>query len=53
MPEKAEELEKLLNEWSDELINPRFLGLIHTEKGIREWGRPKRWLEADEMRVQR
>lgn len=31
MPEKVKELEAILNEWVDELIEPTFLGLIHTE----------------------
>ena len=42
-PEKAEELEVLRQQWDAELIDPGFLGLIHTESGIRQWGRPKRW----------
>ena len=42
-PEKAEEIEQLRQAWVAELIEPRFLGLIHTEKAIEMWGRPKRW----------
>jgi len=42
-PEKAEEIEKLRQAWVEELMEPRFLGLIHTEKAIEMWGRPKRW----------
>ncbi|HEY5653784.1 MAG TPA: sulfatase-like hydrolase/transferase [Pontiella sp.] len=45
MPEKAQEIELLRNEWNDELGKPRFLGLIHTKSAIKKWGRPKRWLE--------
>ncbi len=42
-PEKAEELEALRKQWNAELMDPRFLGLIHTEASIEKWGRPKRW----------
>ena len=42
-PEKAAELEALLKAWDEELIPPRFLGLIHLEENIKKWGRPKRW----------
>jgi len=31
MPEKVNALEAILNEWTAELIDPTFLGLIHTE----------------------
>ncbi len=31
MPEKVKELETILNEWTAQLIDPTFLGLIHTE----------------------
>ncbi|MCK4958548.1 MAG: sulfatase-like hydrolase/transferase, partial [Planctomycetes bacterium] len=30
-PEKASQLDQLLQEWTTELIEPRFLGLIHTD----------------------
>jgi arylsulfatase A-like enzyme len=42
-PEKAAELEALLKAWDEELIPPRFLGLIHLEENIKKWGRPRRW----------
>ncbi|MBR8538217.1 sulfatase [Carboxylicivirga sediminis] len=31
MPEKVKQLELILNEWTSELIDPTFLGLIHSE----------------------
>ncbi|MBK3516148.1 sulfatase-like hydrolase/transferase [Carboxylicivirga marina] len=31
MPEKVKELETILNKWTKELMDPTFLGLIHTE----------------------
>ncbi|TLX78222.1 sulfatase [Labilibacter sediminis] len=32
MPGKVKELKVILDEWADQLIDPTFLGLIHTEK---------------------
>jgi arylsulfatase A-like enzyme len=39
-PEKAVELEALRMAWDSELMDPRFLGLIHTEAAIKKWGPP-------------
>ncbi len=42
-PEKADEIEKMRKQWDAELVDPTFLGLIHTEDAIKKWGKPKRW----------
>ncbi|WP_200354074.1 sulfatase-like hydrolase/transferase [Pelagicoccus mobilis] len=36
MPEKVQELEKLRLSWDEELIEPRFLGLMHTKEWIKK-----------------